>query len=156
MRPKKVINKARKNTDRERAWKVMRAMGNYTLTDLASVADIPYGNIGHYHQCLVAAGYVRQVGTKRVEGRPGFDKVYRLIKNTGPKPPIQKDLRFLFDPNNGQYWADNPELIAEVAAGGDPEPFLPEKAITGKIKIYGKPVRLLAPRKPKKGVTDVD
>jgi len=156
MTPKKVINKTRKNTFRERAWKVMRALGNYSLTDLATIADVPYENIKHYHQCLVAAGYARQIGTRKFEGRVGCDKVFRLVKNTGPKTPIQKELRFLFDPNNGEYWAENPELVAEVAAGGTPNPFLPGKAITGKIKISGKPVRLLAPRKPKPEVSDVD
>jgi hypothetical protein len=111
-----MINKPRKNTRRERAWKLMRSMGNYILADIAILAEADLQNIRHYHQCLVKAGYARQVGIRKQEGRPGFDKVYRLIKNTGPKPPIQKALRFVFDPNSGDYWAEDPEIIARVTA----------------------------------------
>ena len=92
---KKGHNNIRKNTCREKAWKLMRLMGNYTLTEITTLTEADYGNISHFHQCLIRAGYVKQVGKKTQEGRPGFDKVYRLVKNTGPKCPIQKELRFL-------------------------------------------------------------
>jgi len=155
-----VSNKPRKNTFREKVWKLMRIMGNYTLTDLTTLAECPYENISHYHQCLVKAGYARQTGTKRQEGRPGFDKIFRLVKNTGPKPPIQKELRFLFDQNTGEYWAEDPARVAEaiIHAGTQWDPG-PATAITGKIKL-GSGVKLLCPRKKNpptpliKGATD--
>lgn len=109
-------NNLRKNTGRERAWKLMRAMRMYTLADIATLAESDCENIRHYHQCLVRAGYARQVGTRRQEGRPGLDKVYRLVKKTGPKPPVQKALRFIFDPNSGEYWSEDPAQVAEVTA----------------------------------------
>lgn len=109
-------NNIRKNTGRERAWKLMRSMGKYTLSDIATLAEADYDNIRHYNLCLLKAGYVRQVGTKRQEGRSGCDKVYRLVRNTGPRPPIQKALRFIFDPNNREYWAEDAALIAEATA----------------------------------------
>lgn len=127
-------NTLRKNTGRERAWKLMRSLGNYTLTDIATLAEAVYENVGHYHQCLVKAGYVRQVGTKRQEGRPGFDKIYRLVRNTGPKPPIQKALRFVFDPNTGEYWAEDPKVIAKATAEAAAVKVKPKAVIRVKIK----------------------
>ena len=152
MRPRNV---SRKNTLREKAWKIMRTLGTYTLTEVATLAEADYSNIGHYHQCLVAAGYVRQEGTRKQEGRPGFDKIFRLIKNTGPKAPIQKDLRFVFDQNTGKYWSENPEVSAHAAAT-IPLPEDIERRIIGQVKVRViKPVRLLAPRK-KKAANNVD
>lgn len=146
-------NVSRKNTAREKAWKLMRVMGNYTLTDIATLAEADYANFGHYHQCLVSAGYVRQVGTKKQEGRPGLDKIFRLVKNTGPKPPVQKELRFLFDQNTGEYWCEDPERVAEAIHNPSQSPLASrgeDHGITGKIKL-GSGVKTLCPR-PKKAV----
>lgn len=108
------MNHLRRDTRRERAWKLMRTLGSYTLTEIATLAGADVENIRHYHQCLVKAGYARNTGTKKQEGRPGLDKVYRLVKNTGPRPPVQKSLRFLFDPNICEYWSADPGLEAQV------------------------------------------
>jgi hypothetical protein len=145
----------------------MRIIGKYTLSEIATLAEADVENIRHYHQCLVAAGYVRQVGTKKQEGRPGTDKIFRLVKNTGPKPPIQKDLRFIFDPNNGEYWSEDPERAAllsvipaqagiqgKAVAGAMVVAGMIERTgkmpqmtgITGKIDLK-KPLRLLCPRR---------
>jgi hypothetical protein len=132
-----IKNHIRKNTSRERCWRLMRTLGNYTLTEVATLAEADVENIRHYHQCLISAGYVKQVGTKRQEGRSGFDKVYRLVKNTGPKPPVQKSLRFLFDPNTSEYWAADPELMAQTIIAVDVVPS-PDNG-TKKIRIYVKP-----------------
>ena len=156
------MNKPRKGTNRERCWKLMRLMGSYTLTEIATLAEAPYENISHYHQCLVAAGYARQIGTKRQEGRPGTDKLFRLVKNTGPKPPVQKDLRFIFDQNTGEYWCEDPERVAfllsfpQAQGVGNPsgkkdsgQAGMTEQGIggiTGRIKL-GSGVKLLCPRK---------
>ena len=138
------MNNSRTDTMRARAWRLMRTIGNYTLTEIATLAEADYANISHYHQCLVKAGYARQVGTRKQEGRPGFDKVYRLVRNTGPKPPIQKSLRFLFDPNTKEYWADDPEIMANM-----PKPIaVPTVSGPGAPKPKPTPrVRLLCPRK---------
>jgi predicted transcriptional regulator len=140
-------NKLRKNTARERAWKLMRTMKTYTLTDIATLAEADYDNVSHYHQCLVKAGYVRQVGTRRQEGRPGIDKIYRLIRNTGSKPPTQKGLRFLYDFNTGEYWSEDPERIAAIMAASRELPLAgKEEGITGKLKL-GSGVKMLCPKK---------
>lgn len=145
-------NNIRKNTSREKAWKLMRSMGSYTLSEIATLAEADVENIRHYHLCLVAAGYVRQTGTRRQEGRGGVDKVFRLIKNTGPKPPVQKELRFLFDQNTGEYWADDPEKVADSIGNGAIHP-VPIEGLTGKIKL-GCGIKLLCPRNPKVAATN--
>ena len=99
-------NAIRKHTNREKAWKVMRGMRSFTAADIASVAEVPDENIKHWMRCLVHAGYLRVTGKKRQEGRPGTENVYLLLKNTGPKPPVQKELRFLFDQNTNTYWCE--------------------------------------------------
>lgn len=131
------MNHIRKNTHREKVWKLMRTLGNYTLSEIATLAEADYDNINHYHQCLVKAGYVKQVGRKKQEGRPGSDKVFRLIKNTGPKPPVQKSVRFLFDPNINEYWAADPELMKQTIIAVDVVPS-PDNGIK-KIRIHVKP-----------------
>ena len=149
------MNKPRKNTAREKAWKLMRLMGRYTLGEIATLIEADVDNIRHYHQCLVAAGYVREIGTQKQAGRPGLDKVFRLVKNTGPKPPVQKELKFLFDPNNGEYWCENPEFVgAQFIAPGTTDTTGSTSGISGKIKL-GSGVRVLCPR-PKKAVPRVD
>ena len=141
------MNAIRKNTNREKAWKLMRMKQTYTLNEIATLAEADVENIRHYHACLVLAGYARKIGEKRQEGRPGFDNVYRLVKNTGPKPPVQKDLRFIFDPNNGEYWGENPHQTAREIEGTErPTISGPLPPITGKIKL-GSGVRLLCRRK---------
>ena len=149
----KVRNVIRPHTNRERAWKVMRAMITFTVTDIAITADVPVENIRHYVQCLACAGYLRKEGKKSIPGRGGFDVIYRLIKNTGPKPPVQKALRFLYDPNTGEYWAENPEMAAFMAEPlvNAPQPtVLPH--VKGSIKKF---VPLLCPRMKKEGSSNV-
>lgn len=140
-------NIIRQNTNREKAWKVMRAMLSFTIADVVITAEVPYENIRHYVDCLLHAGYLRKEGRKPVAGRPGLDNIYRLVKNTGPKPPVQKALRFLYDPNTKEYWSENPELTArltESASSTDGQ--LVSPSIKGSIKPY---VPLLCQRKKK-------
>lgn len=144
-------NVIRQNTNREKAWKVMRAMLSFTIADVVITADVPYENIRHYVDCLLRAGYLKKEGRKHVPGRPGLDNIYRLVKNTGPKPPVQKALRFLYDPNTKEYWSENPELgalMVEPASNMDGLPVSPP--IKGSLKKY---VPLLC-RREKKAISD--
>lgn len=148
-------NNVRKNTAREKAWKLMRVMRTFTLSDLATLGETDYANIKHYVQCLIVAGYVRVEGKRQQEGRKGRDNVLRLIKNTGPKPPIQKALRFLYDQNSGEYWSENPEIAALMTAQQPVPAVLPPvtmgpdgKWISGRIHI--KDFKPLLSRRTKK------
>ena len=151
----KVRNVIRPNTNREKAWKVMRAMITFTLSDVVITADVPYENIRHYVDCLLHAGYVRKDGKKRIDGRPGFDVIYRLIKNTGPKPPVQKALRYLFDPNNNTYWCEaddsNESLRGSAMQGkaGQSAASLGAARQGGGVRPSQKFVPLLCPRMKK-------
>ena len=147
----KCRNVIRRNTNREKAWKVMRAMLSFTIGDVVITAEVPYANIRHYVDCLLHAGYLKKEGRKHIAGRPGLDNIYRLVKNTGPKPPVQKALRFLYDPNTKEYWSENPEsaaLLAEPTSSTDGP--LVSPSIKGSIKQY---VPLLCPHK-KKAISD--
>lgn len=145
----KIRNVRRLNTNREKAWKVMRAMPTFTIADIATLIEVPVDNIRHYIDCLLHAGYIRKAGKKRIPCRSGIDNIYRLIKNTGPKPPVQKALRFLYDPNTKEYWSENPELMAILSAFETVAEVPELPAVRGSIKKY---VPLLCPRKKKEAV----
>jgi len=92
-------NKVHLNSDRAKAWKVIRGIsGNFTVSEIVTIVGANYENIKRYIRCLYDAGFIRN------EGRKGHEKVYRLIRNTGPKPPVQKTMKFIFDPNTNEYW----------------------------------------------------
>jgi hypothetical protein len=92
-------NKVRINSDRAKAWKVMRGWnGVFTASEIAAIAEADYHNIKRYIRCLYDAGFLRN------EGRRGHEKIYRLIRNTGPKPPVQKQIKFIYDPNADEYY----------------------------------------------------
>ena len=100
-----------KDTDRERAWRVMRMQKlPFTCSDVARMSEASQENLTHYFYTLVKAGYLSVVGHRSMSPKPGQEKLYRLIKNTGSKPPLQKDLDLLYDPNTKSYWAENPEV----------------------------------------------
>lgn len=79
-----------------KVWQVLRGLGEFTMADAAIIAGVNehavYAYIGQLRRC----GYVRTVGRRKGEGRKG-EKVFRLVKNTGPKPPRWTGA--LHDPN---------------------------------------------------------
>ena len=100
-------NKRVKNTARERAWQVMRIIrGPFTIKDIARLSESEVVNLTHYLCTLKKAGYIVVVGYRSMSPKPGRERLFRLAKNTGPIPPIMKDLRHLYDPNIGEYWQD--------------------------------------------------
>ena len=103
-------NRQVKNTDRERAWRVMRISKQpFSISDIARSAEARQENLTHYFYTLRKAGYIRVVGYRSMKPKPGQEALYRLVKNTGPFPPFQKDVDLLYDPNTKEYWADDPE-----------------------------------------------
>lgn len=99
-------NKIRLNSDRAKAWKVMRGIGStFCASEIATVSGGNYENIKRYICVLHMAGYLRQ------EGKRSHEYLYRLVKNTGPKPPVQKDIKYIYDPNTDQYWMEDPEEV---------------------------------------------
>ncbi len=159
---KRAPNTIKANTNRGKAWKVMRAMITFTATDVAITAGVPYENIKHFIQCLIAAKYVRMEGHRAVPGRSGTDRMLRLVKNTGPRCPIQKSLRWLFDPNNNTYWCEadteaNTSLRGSAIQGnaGQGAPLQGEARQGGGVRPSQKFIPLLCPRKKKEGTSNV-
>jgi hypothetical protein len=76
----------------------------FTLKDIARLSESDPVNLKHYFCTLKKAGYVVVVGYKSMSPKPGQECIFRLAKNTGTRPPTMKDLRHLYDPNNGEYW----------------------------------------------------
>ena len=105
------MNRVRMQTDRAKIWKVIRAhKEGFTSADIEILTDATYINIKRYLKILADAGYLRRKRKANLNGK-GTHWVYRLVKNTGPKPPVQKALRFLFDPNTNEYWVEDPEAV---------------------------------------------
>lgn len=88
-------------------WRTMRAMVEFSPRELASHSTTDTVGVSETHAkvyCskLLAAGYLRVLR----KARPGQQQaVYRLIRNTGPRPPVVQRVQRVFDPNNGKYHA---------------------------------------------------
>lgn len=103
-------NRVMLDTARERAWKVMRINRTpFTVKDIARLSEANVENLTHYFNTLLKADYLRVSGYRSMSPKPGREREYRLMKNTGPKPPLQKDLDLLYDPNTKTYWAEDPK-----------------------------------------------
>ncbi|MCW1934096.1 hypothetical protein [Pararhodobacter zhoushanensis] len=83
-------------------WRTMRALrAAFTPTDIAAHATTEAvrastADAQAYCQMLVRAGYLK-VARKAVPNRR--EAVYRLVKDTGPKPPRERRLRVVWDDN---------------------------------------------------------
>jgi len=86
---------------RYRAWHSMRMLRQFTISDLVATAEIGVSNVGKYLLALKACGYVRVTSPKR-DGVRGGCELYRLVKNTGPKPPRCRSNGMLYDPNTDE------------------------------------------------------
>jgi hypothetical protein len=78
---------------REQMWQTMRALGSFTVADLfvaASTDDHPVAEseARTYCQMLQRAGYLS-----------GGAAGYRLVRYTGPLPPMIQRIKSVYDPN---------------------------------------------------------
>lgn len=86
-------------------WRSMRMMRQFSPTDLAihsttDEVDVPEQAAKEYCRMLCRAKYLRVI-EKALPGRR--EPRYRLINNTGPKPPREKRVRAVFDENLDDY-----------------------------------------------------
>ena len=86
-------------------WRAMRGLANFTALDISTHATTPTCAVEErqaqeYCQMLVRAGYLKVV-QKAVPGRR--HAIYRLIKQTGPRPPRERRVRAVYDDNLGEY-----------------------------------------------------
>lgn len=86
-------------------WRSMRMMRQFSPTDLAihsttDVVDVSDQAAKEYCRMLTRAGYLRVID-KALPGRR--EARYRLVKNTGPRPPREKRVRAVFDENLDEF-----------------------------------------------------
>ena len=100
-----------RNTLTRRLWKLMRAKNGcaFTVDDLVCLAaenekqprDLAY----HYIRMLCRVGYVRAMPVREVPQKLTSNgcKRYKLIRDTGPEPPVSRENRTkMHDPNTGE------------------------------------------------------
>jgi len=90
----------REEGPRGNMWRAMRQTPQFTARDIAMLAttgrtEVSEDDASKYAQMLTKAGYLRVV-RKASPRRPA---VYRLVANTGPKPPVERRVRCVYDPN---------------------------------------------------------
>jgi len=102
----------RKLTGRERMWKVMRYMRRFTVGDIIQMAEVSKRTAFRFISVLEAVGYIREEAKVKIgEGRGRRTRVFRLVKDTGPKAlkMSKKDGKaILKDLNTGE------EFVTEV------------------------------------------
>lgn len=82
-------------------WTAMRGLGAFTPTDIAAHATtdsitVAVDQAAAYCRALLAANYLR-VARK---ADPGVrEAIYRLIQNSGPRPPLERRVRAIVDGN---------------------------------------------------------
>ena len=82
-------------------WTAMRGLRSFSPRDIAAHAGtlkttVTLEMAQSYCQMLVRASYLR-VLDKAIPGRR--DAVYRLIQNSGPRPPVERRVRVVIDEN---------------------------------------------------------
>lgn len=80
------------NDPRTRVWKAARILKVFTIKCLQETADISYSSVCSYLAILRQAGYLHQESE-------GYGATFRLVRDTGPLPPVAKRDRSVFDQN---------------------------------------------------------
>lgn len=105
----------------EQMWRVMRMLrgADINYRELAAHASTPEIQVdptaaNSYLQDLFGAKYLQRTAEGKGRGRGGVPARYRLVSDTGPKPPLVTRVNGIFDPNLGQLiWI---EPISEETA----------------------------------------
>ncbi len=88
----------------ENMWRSMRGMAEFSPRDIAAHSTTPDVRVTEptaksYCAMLLRTGYLRVL--KKAEPTAGRQAVYRLIRNSGPKPPQIQRIKQVYDPNTG-------------------------------------------------------
>lgn len=96
---------------REHMWRAMKMLPNFNVVDLtvnASTEEVQVaeGEARDYVKHLERAKYLVIVKP----ATPTSKAVYRLVRNTGPRPPMVTRAKVVFDPNLGRVaWCEEVE-----------------------------------------------
>jgi Mn-dependent DtxR family transcriptional regulator len=91
---RKSIDAVDKLNSRDGMWKIIRQLGEFTLTDIYDRTVLNRTSIGNYVRGLAKAGYVEEIPGENAAVRPGGSpaKRWRLIKDVGlDAPRVRKD-----------------------------------------------------------------
>jgi len=89
----------------ENMWRTMRHLSDFTAADIqmhACTPDVPVtGDDAHaYCRMLMRAGYLRVLRPAQPGRAPAL---YALARNTGPRAPVERRVRAVWDPNTRTY-----------------------------------------------------
>lgn len=92
-------------TPQQSMWFVIRKSGVFSYRDVAMQANtqdvsVTEDQARDYCQMLANAGYLRV--ERKADGK-GRLALYRLMKNTGPRPPREKRIRAVWDDNKQEF-----------------------------------------------------
>lgn len=85
----------------ENMWRAMRLLSQFSYRDIAAHATTDTVKVSEetaksYCGVLMRCGYLRVVQQANLRGRVA---VYRLIRNSGPRPPMIQRIKVVYDPN---------------------------------------------------------
>lgn len=85
-------------------WRTMQKLREFSPTDVAHHATtdeitVPVETAKQYCKVLLAAGWLRVL--RKARPVRGEQAVYRLIRDTGPRPPMVQRVKAVYDPNTG-------------------------------------------------------
>lgn len=89
----------------ENMWRTMRHLGSFTPADVKMIACTPAAPVSDedaqsYCRMLMRAGYLRVLRPAQ-PGRAAA--LYALDRNTGPRAPVERRVRAVWDPNTRSY-----------------------------------------------------
>ena len=84
----------REPKSRRRLWRALRQLRTSETSRLVAVTEVARGTVQRDLRCLYRTGYIAK--TRHPNPTGGTETVWRLVRDTGPKPPM-----FLFAPDRG-------------------------------------------------------
>lgn len=94
---------ARAALGQESLWRSIRYLKTFNKHDIAGTADVKILTVESYLKTLLKAGYLAVLR----KGDPRHPQQYRLVRNTGPKPPMVQRTKQVFDQNlNAVVWSE--------------------------------------------------
>jgi hypothetical protein len=110
--PKAGMSRARSWGLRQKAWRLMRIRGKFSVSDLCQgICDgseqFAESNLGKYLKALRLAGYITRLARRQKGSAPTSNGDYRylLVRDSGPEAPVwRKKTNTVFDPNDGKEY----------------------------------------------------
>lgn len=94
------------NSPVENMWRTMRHLGDFTPADIQMYACTPDAPVSAedaqaYCRAMMRAGYLRVL--RPAQPQRQVEALYKLARNTGPRAPVERRVRAVWDPNTRAY-----------------------------------------------------